>query len=199
MRSTFILFCVAGALAAGSVQAQEKCDRPAETIRAVQSPVDQLRGGEVLGRTAATCGNRWSAANLFEKANSKRPTVTSRFNLAAAYFNLGRYEEAAELYRSTAVDGQYTDVVLDPVFGGSFIRPRTVNIADESNRRLARVSARLATRADAAQPFTAAQAGVNASERQPSAQAGRSVSPAGAVSDAEALARDGLVSAKIES
>lgn len=192
--STSLAFSFGAAHAQAQTTAQERaqatCVNPAETVTALQSAESELQGEETLGRSAMVCGNRWSAANLLEKANARRPTATTQFNLAAAYVSTGRYEAATELFKQASANGANTNIILDPVHGDSSPRRRWVNVRDEADRRIAALALMTAGQTTASQPFTAEQAAVNASERTGAPV--RTAPASERLSDEEALARDGL-------
>jgi tetratricopeptide (TPR) repeat protein len=110
------------------------CEGPAQTILALQTPTTIIDSDQA-GRSAALCGYSWSAANLLERTLRERPSPAARFNLAAAYVNTGRFDVAADLYRSAAADGEFSTLVLDRV-DSSQQRYTRVNVTDEANRRL---------------------------------------------------------------
>src|SRR4051812_47259317 len=59
------------------------------------------------GTEAYAYGDKWTAANLFERSADKDNSVAARFNLAHAYAETGRLVEAAALYETVVRDGQF--------------------------------------------------------------------------------------------
>lgn len=138
------------------------------------------------GQAAMAWGDRWTAANLFERSVEVRPTAIGRFNLAAAYQRTGRLEEAAANYRVVTEIGKYqwASTVRDNA------HPRTpvirFNLADESARRLARLGRPVSYAALATEgAVSATDAGVQAS-----ATVG---GVSGKISDQQAFERDAAV------
>ncbi|HEY8573137.1 hypothetical protein [Phenylobacterium sp.] len=142
------------------------------------------RAHETTGLALITSGDRWTGANMLEKAVDGYGDISSRFNLATAYMQTGRYAEAANLYRGLTNDGQFVWATTRRDVRNQ-LPPRRFNIADESARRLALIEGRTtfasASGAVAAGAFgtpVAAVVGVPATS--------------GRISDAEALRRDGI-------
>jgi hypothetical protein len=141
-----------------------------------------------VGAESAAWGDRWTAANLFEKSTDRSNSVRQRFDLAATYAQTGRIEEAKAIYASLIRDGQYAWSIEDVDYRNRSAPIYRVNIAEESARRLAALNAQA--------PLTfAANTGAGA------AAAGEFGTPTAAVvggapvvehriSDADALARD---------
>lgn len=139
-----IVLTVAAVLVPSLASAQEVCGRPAETVATVQSSSDGLRGGDLKGRSAFICGNAFAASDILEKAVTERPTVRARFNLAAAYARTGRFEAAADLYRTVVADGQFTVMTLDTLVGEDGPAPIRFNATDEAAVRLVDMEFRIA-------------------------------------------------------
>jgi hypothetical protein len=141
-----------------------------------------------VGAESAAWGDRWTAANLFERSTDRYNSVRQRFDLAATYAATGRTEEAKRIYASLIRDGQYAWSTEDVDYRNRSAPIYHVNIAEESARRLAALSAQA--------PLTyAANTGAGA------AAAGEFGTPTAAVvggtpveehriSDAAAMARD---------
>jgi hypothetical protein len=142
MRLLLLAVSAATALGSGAAQAQDTCSNSQQTVSAVQTTGDDLRGANPLGRSAFACGATWSAAAIFEKALETRPTISARFNLATAYAVTERYQAAAELYQSVVADGQFTTLRLDRSAAGLGRTSIRVNAADEAERRLERLALR---------------------------------------------------------
>lgn len=182
-------------VSAGAVIA-EPCDRPQDTAGVVMASVTILDGKDVLGRTAFSCGHFWSAANLIEKSLVENRTVLERFNLAAAYARTGRYDEAESLYQSVMDDGDFIDARMDTAAAQNEVPVRGFNLAEEAGRRrVALVRMRsLLVRADTPSNLSALDAGTDAADIT---RPGTSTPPEASdtmaqISDAQALARDGL-------
>lgn len=94
---------------------------------------------EVVGRTSMAFGDRYTAANLFERAADSRASVGKRFNLAAAYEATGRLPEAVTIYRTLVDDGQYVTMRSNRPMNNPDVPVRRYNIAEESARRLTRI------------------------------------------------------------
>jgi hypothetical protein len=91
----------------------------------------------VVGVTEMAYGDRFTAANLFERAADARATAGARFKLASAYEATGRTAEAAALYRGLVNDGQFTWMYSARSLQNRDAPVRRFNVADESARRLA--------------------------------------------------------------
>jgi hypothetical protein len=190
MRKLVLITAVTGVAALAAACAtpgarQVEMDRAA-TMAALGQPASEARLGVDTARARASLawGDRWTAANLFEKANVARSTVVTRFNLATAYQRTGRAPQAAALYRSLLNDGNYTYVLLDPRYDrrdprAGLAGSERVNVADESARRLAMMEGPAALSSGA--PVSAEAAGVNASAVE---------GVAGPISNEQALAMD---------
>lgn len=195
MRTLLLLATTSVALCLGAATAQAQdaaapCVTDPETIAALETTDEGQQGAGTLGRSAMVCGHTWSAANLLEKANARAPTVINQFNLAAAYVATGRLEAGLDLYRVAAERGRFTNIILDRAYANPSQRALSVNVTDEANRRIARLSQRITARAPVAEPFTAGQAGVDAAERADLPSTALRTTPR--LTDQEALARDGL-------
>jgi hypothetical protein len=144
-----------------------------------------------VGAESAAWGDRWTAANLFERSTDRYNSVRQRFDLATTYAATGRTEEAKTIYASLIRDGQYAFAEQDENYRDRSARTFRVNIAEESARRLALLNARTTT-------IYAANTGAGA------AAAGEFGTPTAAVvggapieehriSDTAAMARDAAV------
>jgi tetratricopeptide (TPR) repeat protein len=136
---------------------------------------------EAIGRTAVAYGDRWTAANLFERAVDKEATVTGWFNLAATYEQTGRAAQAIPLYQRVVQHGQFLWGVNSRDYRDRAARLERFNLADESAARLARLTQR---------PTFAASGVRSATELGTPAAATVGAATATRISDAEALARD---------
>ena len=156
---------------------------------ALANPTDS-RGAEVAGASSAYWGDKWTAANLFERANTPDSRVLDRFNLAATYQATGRFAEAATLYRSVQKDGVYirasgVGTNAERIQG---TRTQRFNLADESTARLAYLDGMLASWA-APTPVAASEIrSAEAAGVQASAVVGTPIQ--GRVSDQTAIQRD---------
>lgn len=91
------------------------------------------------GQASMAWGDRWTAANLFERSVEAKRTLLGHFNLAAAYERTGRFEEAAANYRVVAQHGQYRWGTSVRENDNQKVNVRRFNLADEAARRLARM------------------------------------------------------------
>ncbi|MDB5416910.1 MAG: hypothetical protein JWP50_329 [Phenylobacterium sp.] len=89
------------------------------------------------GTEAYAWGDKWTAANLFERSVDKDNSVVARFNLAETYAETGRLAEAAALYQVLSRDGRYMWSVTNVDYHHRGARLVRFNIADESALRLA--------------------------------------------------------------
>jgi len=96
------------------------------------------------GTEADAYGDKWTAANLYERSVDKDNSVAARFNLASAYERTGRLPEAAALYAILIRDGQFMWVTSGVDYRDRAARLVHFNIADESAARLAGIQRRLA-------------------------------------------------------
>jgi tetratricopeptide (TPR) repeat protein len=120
----------AATLIAGSASAADICKQSADRLD---------------GRSAFACGNTWTAGNSFEKAVTYRPTVLARFNLASAYAATGRYQAAADLYKSVIADGAFVRLRIDPEQNDPTRTSIRVNAAEEAQRRMMDITFRMAS------------------------------------------------------
>ena len=161
-----------------------------EAASSLNAPPSAVRSDEdaARARSSLAWNNVFAAANLMEQANQGASTVLTRFNLATAYERTGRLREAAALYRGLVTDGQFTNAILDPRYDEPNLRPRWINLADESAARLAVLDRLAAARqASAQQPFSATEAGENAAATEGVSRASTSAT---AISDRRALEID---------
>lgn len=139
------------------------------------------------GTEAYAYGDKWTAANLFERSADKDGSVAARFNLAHAYAQTGRLPEAAALYASVVRDGQFMWGVTGVDYRNRGARLVRFNLADESAARLAEIRQRM-------QYAAAAPGGVVSATELGTPTAAIVGGPTGAperrISDAEALQRD---------
>jgi hypothetical protein len=182
MRKTLLLILPLTLVVSVAQAAEPECGRPSEIKGSLSRPADDAAHGMAIGRSAATCGYDWSAANVLEREVARRPTPLARFNLAAVYAKTGREAAAADLYRSVQKDGRRFWVVLDSAPGDP-VQTR-VNLAQEAAERAAELTAppRLGALSTGALSVEAAATEVSTLEGAPAAR----------ISDAEALQRDGL-------
>jgi tetratricopeptide (TPR) repeat protein len=138
------------------------------------------------GTEAYAYGDKWSAANLFERSVDKDNSVAARFNLAHAYAETGRVAEAAALYESVVRDGQFMWGVTNVDYRNRGARLVRFNMADEAAARLAALRQRM--------QYAAATTGVVSATELGTPTAAIVGGPAPIVehriSDAEALQRD---------
>lgn len=111
----------------------------AATTLANAAELQGTNAAEVVGRTSMAFGDRYTAANLFERAADSRASVGKRFNLAAAYEATGRLPEAVTIYRTLVDDGQYVTMRSNRPMNNPDVPVRRYNIAEESARRLTRI------------------------------------------------------------
>ncbi|HEY8616810.1 hypothetical protein [Phenylobacterium sp.] len=135
---------------------------------------------ETVGRTAVAWGDRYTAANLFERAVDKEATVTGWFNLAATYEQTGRPAQAIPLYQRVAQHGQFLWGVTSVDQRNRGAPLERFNLADEATARLARLRER---RQFASNAFAATELGTPAAATVGAPTRAR-------LSDAEAMARD---------
>ena len=139
------------------------------------------------GTEAAAYGDKWTAANLFERSVDKDNSVVARFNLASAYADTGRTSEAAALYASLVRDGQFMWGVTGVDYRNRGARLIRFNIADASAVRLAALQRQMTYAANSGGAVSAAQFGAPTAAivGGPAAVIERRIS------DAEAFQRDG--------
>ncbi|WP_334163716.1 hypothetical protein [Phenylobacterium sp.] len=111
----------------------------AATTLANAAELQGTNAAEVVGRTSMAFGDRYTAANLFERAADSRASVGKRFNLATAYEATGRLPEAVAIYRTLMDDGEYVTMKSNRPMNNPDVPVRRFNIAEESARRLARI------------------------------------------------------------
>jgi len=139
------------------------------------------------GTEAVAYGDKWTAANLFERSVDKDNSVVARFNLASAYADTGRLPEAAALYATLVRDGQFMWGVSGVDYRNRGARLVRFNIADESANRLAAIQRRMTYAANTGGALSATELGT------PTAAIVGGPAPVieHRISDAEAMARDG--------
>lgn len=89
------------------------------------------------GAEANAFGDKWTAANLFERSVDRDKSVRVRFDLATLYARTGRTADAREIYAKLIRDGEYTEGTQDVNYENRGARLVRFNIAEESARRLA--------------------------------------------------------------
>jgi len=141
----------------------------------------------VVGKTEMNYRDRWTAANLFERAVDGRDSVGNRFNLATSYAATGRLQQAAAIYRDLVTEGQYTYALSSRDAYNRHAPVRRFNIADESARRLQDIAI-----VTAAQSVSPANGVLAASEFGVPTAAIAGGPSSGSISDAEAMRRDGF-------
>jgi hypothetical protein len=193
MRIQVYLLSAAVALIGGAASAKQSCNS-ADTAAALPGPTAAAESAGAKGRTAAACGQNWSAANLLERETARHPSVQARFNLAAAYTRTDRLEEAAKLYGTVARDGQFTFMVTDPDFSNPNARGFRFNAADEARRRRVEIQRIITARSAFAStsPASASEAAVDVSATVGSetSSAVMNVIQDAHISDSQALAHD---------
>jgi hypothetical protein len=147
-----------------------------------------MRRSEVAAATSAYWGDKWTSANLFERADAPGKSVIDRFNLAAAYQTTGRLAEAAPLYRSVQAEGWAKRVTSSPVNADPTHRLVRFNLADEAGSRLAYIEQQLAQGVAPSPVAFSAIRSAEAAGTPASAIVGTPVT--GRISDAAAIARD---------
>lgn len=137
---------VLGVAAAGlmatacATQSHDMARMEARTTLASSAALNGTNAAEVVGKTSMAYGDKFTAANLFERAADRNDTVGKRFNQAAGYEATGRLTEAAAIYRSLTIDGEYTYALSGRTIANRDAPVRRFNVADESARRLARIT-----------------------------------------------------------
>lgn len=111
------------------------------------------------GTEADAYGDKWTAANLYERSVDKDNSVVARFNLANAYEKTGRLPEAAAIYRTLVRDGQFMWGVSGVDYRNRGARLVRFNIADESAARLASLNQRMQYAATTAGVVSASEIG----------------------------------------
>ncbi|WP_421934692.1 hypothetical protein [Phenylobacterium sp.] len=133
------IMCIAAlGLSAGGCATHEVAKLEARTTLAA-APAILPAAAASEAQASMAWGDRWTAANLFERSVEGRATALSRFNLASAYQRTGRLDEAAANYRVVTEIGKYqwASTVRDNAH--QKVNVRRFNLADESARRLARL------------------------------------------------------------
>lgn len=150
-----------GTLATGCVTKQTARIDATETLSA--APNVPQNASMITGLTSLEHGDRYTATNLFERAVDARPSMRNRFNLAVAYERTFRRQEAAEIYRGLAQDGQYAYLNGRSILAGPSAPLRRFNVADEAKARLDLIQKSYAVRRAIATPRSAEEAGTPAS------------------------------------
>lgn len=144
------------------------------------------------GAAAYAFDDRWTAANLFERATDKQNSVRARFDLATAYQATGRIPDAIQIYQGLVRDGRYVIGVEDVNYGDRGKRIRRFNVAEESARRIAELQPLVMAQASPgfAQPTGPGAAAAGEYGTPTAAIVGGTPVEEHRISDAEALRRD---------
>jgi tetratricopeptide (TPR) repeat protein len=138
-KASLIGLAGAGLLAAACATQDHQTARADEaTFLAKASQVNPMALQET-GTEADAYGDKWTAANLYERSVDKDNSVIARFNLANAYAETGRLPEAAAIYQTLVRDGQFMWGVTGVDYRNRGARLVRFNIADESAARLATI------------------------------------------------------------
>jgi len=127
----------AGLLAAACATQNHSMARADEAGFLAKAPAVHPMALQETGTEAAAWGDRWTAANLFERSVDKDNSVAARFNLAHEYASTGRISEAIALYDSVARDGQFMWGVTGVDYRNRGARLVHFNMADEAAARAA--------------------------------------------------------------
>lgn len=141
---TFLSLAAAGLLASACATEDHQMARSDEAIGLAKASVIHPMALQETGTEAYAWGDKYTAANLFERSADKDGSVAARFNLAYAYEQTGRLPEAAALYAALVRDGQFMWVSQGVDYRDRGARIFHFNIADESARRLAMIQRRMA-------------------------------------------------------
>ena len=162
MRTTIQIIAVLtlGALATGCATKQTARLDAASTLAA--APNVPQNANMITGLASLENGDRYTATNLFERAVAARPALRNRFNLAVAYQKTFRRQEAAEIYRGLARDGQYAYLRARSILAGPSAPTRRFNVADEAQARADLIENSYATRRNVA-ARSAEEAAINVS------------------------------------
>ena len=139
------------------------------------------------GTEAVAYGDKWTAANLFERSVDKDNSVVARFNLASAYADTGRLPEAAALYATLVRDGQFMWGVSGVDYRNRGARLVRSTSPTNSANRLAAIQRRMTYASNTGRAVSASDLGT------PTAAVVGGPAPVleHRISDAEAMARDG--------
>jgi tetratricopeptide (TPR) repeat protein len=138
-KASLIGLAGAGLLAAAcATQGHQTARADEATFLAKASQVHPMALQET-GTEADAYGDKWTAANLYERSVDKDNSVVARFNLANAYAETGRLPEAAAIYQILVRDGQFMWGVSGVDYRNRGARLVRFNIADESAARLATI------------------------------------------------------------
>jgi hypothetical protein len=132
----------AGLLASACATQDHSLARADEAGFLAKAPVVHPMALQETGTEAAAWGDRWTAANLFERSVDKDNSVAARFNLAHEYASTGRTSEAIALYDSVARDGQFMWGVTGVDYRNRGARLVHFNLADEAATRSAELRQR---------------------------------------------------------
>lgn len=180
IRATFLIGGAALALTGcATVNHQSVRAEAAATLANARALAASTNAVDVVGNTAFAYGDRWTAANLYERAANAQDDVYRRYNLAIGYESTGRLREAADLYQSVAADGEFITAVTIPTVNGVRQRPYRANLSDLAMAGLARVRTQVA--------FAPGEGAVAAGELGTPVAA-----TVGPISDAEAMRRDAV-------
>lgn len=142
-RTSLISLAGAGLLAAACATQDHQMARVDEAAALARAADVHPMAIQETGAEAYAWGDKWTAANLFERSVDKDNSVVARFNLATAYAETGRLAEAAALYQVLVRDGQYMWSVTNVDYRHRGARLVRFNIADESAARLAALRQRM--------------------------------------------------------
>jgi hypothetical protein len=175
-----------GLLASACATENHQMARANEAAVLANAPVTQATTIAKTGAEAYAWGDRWTAANLFERSTDRSRSVRQRFDLATAYARTGRTAEARDIYASLVRDGDYTEGVMDVDYHNRGARLVRFNVAEESARRLALLDRGVAFAANTG----AAAAAAGEFGTPTAAIVGGAPVVEHRISDAEALRRD---------
>lgn len=186
-KTSLIALGGAGLLAAACATQDHALARRDEATFLAQANQVHPMALQETGTEAYAYGDKWTAANLFERSVDKDNSVAARFNLAHAYAETGRLSEAAALYESVVRDGQYMWGVTNVDYRNRGARLTRFNMADEAAARLADLRQRMQYAQATTGVVSAAELGT------PTAAIVGGPVPVleHRISDAEAMARDG--------
>lgn len=141
---TLLALGAVGLLASACATQDHQMARADEATFLNRAPETQPMALQETGTEAYAWGDKYTAANLFERSADKDGSVAARFNLAYAYQQTGRLPEAAALYASVVRDGQFMWVTQGVDYRDRGARIYHYNIADEAARRLASLQQQMA-------------------------------------------------------
>lgn len=186
-RISLISLAGAGLLAAACATQDHQIARIDEASTLARAAKVHAMAIQETGTEAEAWGDKWTAANLYERSVDKDNSVVARFNLAHTYAETGRLPEAVALYKTLVRDGQYMWGVTGVDYRHRGARLVRFNIADESAVRLAALRRQMTfVSSTGATAFSATELG------KPTAAIVGGPAPIleRRISDAEALRRD---------